>query len=323
MGNAIRRPAAISVHRSTTGIDVTNPYNTATSTTLDLRPTRSNKTTCFSQNKKFGTTAQAADSRLVAAGLTSKEIADKLNQLSVVASTAFIAPIWSVIVGVWLLVYIVWSNVFIIELLYYDVQNDHHAYLFMSLGWIPYCLMLCSTNAANKKFQKYVETACFEDWKARRIIDSVSYIFPKPCESRRYARWEGKRLSTYVHIVINSAFCPNVNVAPTRTLVDVIVVPGHTSTQPQQSENKEVMITIPNGVVAGNRMTVNLPNGQQAQVVVPQGYSAGMKMTVSYKATRQQSQPLPHHNNNNQSGQSMLSETEIEISYKDPPKYNG
>ena len=94
--------------------------------------------------------------------------------------------------------------------------------------------------------------------------------------------------------------------------------------QPQQSENKQVMITIPNGVVAGNRMTVNLPNGQQAQVVVPQGYSAGMKMTVSYKATRQQSQPPPpHHNNNNQSGQSMLSETEIEISYKDPPKYNG
>jgi len=63
--------------------------------------------------------------------------------------------------------------------------------------------------------------------------------------------------------------------------------------QPQQSENKQVMITIPNGVVAGNRMTVNLPNGQQAQVVVPQGYSAGMKMTISYKATRQQSQPPP------------------------------
>ena len=56
---------------------------------------------------------------------------------------------------------------------------------------------------------------------------------------------------------------------------------------PQQSQNKQFSIAIPNGVVAGNCLTVNLPNGQQTQVVVPPGYSAGMKMTINYKATSQ------------------------------------
>merc|ERR1712166_1103150 len=58
--------------------------------------------------------------------------------------------------------------------------------------------------------------------------------------------------------------------------------------QPQQSENKQVMITIPNGVVAGNRMTVNLPNGQQPQkvektlkITIPKGVKAGNTITVN------------------------------------------
>ena len=51
---------------------------------------------------------------------------------------------------------------------------------------------------------------------------------------------------------------------------------------PQTNKN-QVRITIPNGVVSGNRMNVNLPNGKQVQVVVPQGMRSGMQMTINYE----------------------------------------
>jgi len=50
-----------------------------------------------------------------------------------------------------------------------------------------------------------------------------------------------------------------------------------------QTNKKQVRITIPNGVVSGNRMNVNLPNGKQVQVVVPQGMRSGMQMTINYE----------------------------------------
>ena len=68
---------------------------------------------------------------------------------------------------------------------------------------------------------------------------------------------------------------------------------------PQFNQTKTVQVTIPSGVRAGSRMTVRLPNGQNAQVTVPQGMGPGMKMSINYQdnsappVQQQVQQPLP------------------------------
>ena len=50
------------------------------------------------------------------------------------------------------------------------------------------------------------------------------------------------------------------------------------------TENKTVSIAIPQGMQAGNQITVNLPNGKTVAVTIPKGMHAGNMLTINCKS---------------------------------------
>jgi hypothetical protein len=64
----------------------------------------------------------------------------------------------------------------------------------------------------------------------------------------------------------------------------------HHDVNPPKSIQKQVKITIPKGVKAGNTVTVNLPDGRKIVVKVPKGLKPGNTMTVNYD---EQTKPPP------------------------------
>ena len=48
-----------------------------------------------------------------------------------------------------------------------------------------------------------------------------------------------------------------------------------------EQEGKSVVITIPDGVKAGNKITINLPNGKTVTIIIPRGMRSGNQITIN------------------------------------------